>query len=106
LLQVSQAMGLELVTMAHRRFSRLWTRDFTCRSVSLRAFLRILVMPDSPRREGREYDEFLRRKVERARVSMRAGIGIAQEDVEADAAARRAELLFRADEISRRGGYE
>lgn len=50
------------------------------------------------RREAREYDEFLRRKVERARVSMRAGIGISQEDVEAEAAIRRAELLRRADE--------
>lgn len=52
------------------------------------------------RREAREYDEFLRRKVERARVSMRAGIGISQEDVEAEAAIRRAELLRRADEAS------
>lgn len=37
------------------------------------------------RREAREYDEFLRRKVEIARASMRAGVGIPQEEVEAEA---------------------
>lgn len=49
-------------------------------------------------RQAREYDEFLREKVERARVSMRAGAGIAHAEVEADSSARRAELLRRADE--------
>lgn len=49
-------------------------------------------------REAREYDEFLRRKVEKARGSMRAGRGRSNEDVEAEAAARRATLLRRADE--------
>lgn len=52
----------------------------------------------SRRREAREYDEFLRRKVQRARVSMRAGIGIPHAQVETEAAVRRAELLRRADE--------
>lgn len=46
--------------------------------------------------EARQYDDFLRWKVERARVSMRAGVGISQTDVEADAAIRCAELLSRA----------
>lgn len=50
------------------------------------------------RREAREYDEFLRRKVEIARASMRVGVGIPQEEVEAKATIRRAELLRRADE--------
>jgi len=54
----------------------------------------------SHRREVREYDEFLRRKVETARASMRAGIGIPQEEIEAEAALRRAELIRRADEDS------
>ncbi|VWC46137.1 hypothetical protein BAR24066_07378 [Burkholderia arboris] len=49
-------------------------------------------------RETREYDEFLRRKVEAARISMRAGRGRSNEEVEADAAARRATLLRKADE--------
>jgi predicted transcriptional regulator len=49
-------------------------------------------------REARDYDEFLRRKVEAARVSVRAGRGRPNEDVEADFAARRAELRRRADE--------
>ena len=40
-------------------------------------------------RETREYDEFLRQKVELARVSMRAGNGLANDDVEAVFAARR-----------------
>jgi len=49
-------------------------------------------------REARDYDEFLRRKVEIARVSVRAGRGRSNEDVEADFVARRAELRRRADE--------
>jgi len=50
------------------------------------------------RREEREYDEFLRRKVEIARASMRAGRGRSNEEVEAEFAALRAELLREADE--------
>lgn len=49
-------------------------------------------------REAREYDEFLRRKVENGRASMRAGRGRPNEDIEAEAAARRAALLRQADE--------
>lgn len=41
-------------------------------------------------REAREYEEFLRNKVETARVSMRAGRGRTNEEVEAKFAARRA----------------
>ncbi|WP_217903855.1 antitoxin of toxin-antitoxin stability system [Bordetella genomosp. 5] len=52
----------------------------------------------SRRRQAREYDEFVQRKVDRARASMNAGVGLPQAEVEADAAARRAELLRRADE--------
>ncbi len=48
-------------------------------------------------REAREYDEFLRRKVENARASMRAGRGRSNEEVEADAVAHRAELLRKVD---------
>ena len=44
-------------------------------------------------RDGRDYDTFVRAKVERARISMRAGRGRSNEDVEADFAARRAEAL-------------
>ena len=40
-------------------------------------------------REAREYDEFLRRKVEAARSSMSAGLGRSNEEVEAEFAARR-----------------
>lgn len=50
------------------------------------------------RRVEREYDEFLRRKIEIARSSMRAGRGRSNEEVEADFAARRAELLREDDE--------
>jgi len=50
------------------------------------------------RREEREYDEFLHRKVEIARASMRAGRGRSNEEVEAEFAARRAELSREADE--------
>ena len=49
-------------------------------------------------RGAREYDEFLRRKVDIARASMRAGRGRPNEQVEAEAAARIAEMLREADE--------
>ncbi|RWI99562.1 antitoxin of toxin-antitoxin stability system [Mesorhizobium sp.] len=42
------------------------------------------------RREERKYDEFLRRKVEVARSSMRAGRGRTNNGIEAEFAARRA----------------
>lgn len=44
-------------------------------------------------REARDYDAFVRRKVEVARASMRAGRGRSNEDVEAEFAARRAKAL-------------
>lgn len=48
-------------------------------------------------REARAYDEFLHRKVEIARKSMRAGRGRPNEEVEAEFAVRRAELLRKAE---------
>jgi predicted transcriptional regulator len=47
-------------------------------------------------REAREYDQFLRDKVELARSDMRAGQGRSNEDVEADFAARRAKAAGKA----------
>ena len=41
-------------------------------------------------RDARDYDAFLRRKVEAARTSMRAGHGRPDDEVEAEFAARRA----------------
>lgn len=41
-------------------------------------------------REARDYDEFLRRKVEAGRAAMHAGIGQSNDEVEALFAARRA----------------
>ena len=46
-------------------------------------------------REAREYDEFLRRKVEAGRASMRAGLGQSNDEVEAEFAARRADVADR-----------
>ncbi len=43
-------------------------------------------------RQAREYDEFLRHKVEAARSSMRAGKGRSNDEVEAEFAARRASV--------------
>ena len=40
-------------------------------------------------REAREYDDFLSRKVDAGRASMRAGVGHANDEVEATFAARR-----------------
>lgn len=45
--------------------------------------------------EQREYDDFLRLKVELARRQRDAGLHLSNEDVEAEAAARRAELQRR-----------
>ena len=45
------------------------------------------------RREAREYSEFLRRKVERAREDIKMGRTIPHAEVEAEFAVRRAELL-------------
>lgn len=47
-------------------------------------------------RERREYDEFLGRKVEAGRASMRADIGHSNEEVEATFAARRAVITNQA----------
>ena len=44
------------------------------------------------RRDERDYDAFLRRKVEVARSSMRAGRGLQNDEVEATFAARRAKV--------------
>jgi hypothetical protein len=41
-------------------------------------------------RQAREYDQFLRQKVEAARKSVRAGKGRSNAEIEADFAARRA----------------
>ena len=50
------------------------------------------------RRQAREYDEFLRRKVEHARKQRKAGLHLAHEEVEAETATRQAGLLRRVDE--------
>lgn len=47
-------------------------------------------------RQAREYDEFLRSKVEAGRTSMRAGRGRSNKEVEAAFAARRAQAAGRA----------
>lgn len=49
-------------------------------------------------REAREYDEFLRRKVQTARAQRDAGLHFANEDVEAEFAVQRATLIRDADE--------
>lgn len=48
-------------------------------------------------REAREYDAFLRQKVEAARASVQVERGRSNEEVESEAAARRAELLRQSD---------
>lgn len=47
-------------------------------------------------RQAREYDDFLTQKVQTARLSMNAGAGMANEAVEAQFAARRAQVTGRA----------
>jgi len=47
-------------------------------------------------REARQYDEFLRKKIEAARTSMQAGAGRSNEEVETEFAARRAQVVKKA----------
>lgn len=63
------------------------------RSSRLRELMREFVQRQ---RESREYDEFLRRKVEAGRASMRAGLGRSNDEVEAEFAARRASVASQA----------
>jgi len=51
-------------------------------------------------RERREYDEFLRAKVETGRAEMHSRLGRSDEQVEAEFAARRAELMCKTGEGS------
>lgn len=46
-------------------------------------------------REAREYDEFLRRKVEAGRASMHAGLGRSNDELEAEFVAQRARVASR-----------
>ncbi|PMR69370.1 antitoxin of toxin-antitoxin stability system [Halomonas heilongjiangensis] len=57
----------------------------------LRELMREYVRQQRQQREAREYEAFLRSKVEVARSSMRAGHGRSNEDVEAEFATRRAD---------------
>ena len=47
-------------------------------------------------REARQYDEFLRKKVEAARASVEAGAGRSNEEVESEFAERRARAVKKA----------
>jgi predicted transcriptional regulator len=47
-------------------------------------------------RQAREYDDFLRNKVEAARASMREGLGQSNDEVEAEFAVRRARVVGQA----------
>ena len=47
-------------------------------------------------RDAREYDDFLRGKVEAARSSIRVGLGRSNDEVEADFATRRADVTRQA----------
>ncbi len=49
------------------------------------------------RRHARAYDDYLERKVQDARAQRDTGLHFSNEEVEAEAAARRAELQRRAD---------
>lgn len=52
-------------------------------------------------REAREYDDFLRRKVEKARAQIQEGKHRSNEDVSAEFAAKRAQLLAQLDQANR-----
>ena len=52
-------------------------------------------------REAREYDDFLRRKVEKARAQIQAGKHRSNEDVSAEFVAKRAQLLAQLEQTNR-----
>lgn len=52
-------------------------------------------------REAQEYDDFLRRKVEKARAQIQAGQHRSNEDVSAEFAAKRAQLLAQLEQANR-----
>lgn len=52
-------------------------------------------------REARDYEGFVRRRVETARSERQAGLSASNAEVEAEFAARRADLLRKADEAER-----
>jgi len=52
-------------------------------------------------REAREYDDFLRRKVEKARAQIQAGEHRSNEDVSAEFADKRAQLLAQLEQTNR-----
>lgn len=62
----------------------------------VREFMRDFVQSQ---KEEREYTEFLRRKVEKARAQFEAGQSFSQEEVEAEVAERRKRLLNRIKEV-------
>lgn len=52
------------------------------------------------RQQSRQYDDYLRRKVEIARAQRDAGLHVSNDEVEAEATARRAELRRRINEAN------
>jgi hypothetical protein len=52
-------------------------------------------------REARDYEGFVRRRVETARSERQAGLSVSNAEVEVEFAARRADLLRKADEAER-----
>lgn len=52
-------------------------------------------------REARDYEDFVRRRVETARSERQTGLSFSNEEVEAEFSARRADLLRKADEAER-----
>ena len=51
--------------------------------------------------EARDYEDFVRRRVETARSERQTGLSFSNEEVEAEFSARRADLLRKADEAER-----
>jgi len=52
-----------------------------------------------PQRAADNYRDWLQRKIDRARVSMRAGQGIPNDEIEAEFAARRRQAAAEADHV-------
>ena len=78
---------MKLEPELHTEFMAAAAASYQPASQVIRALMREFVQRQG---EASEYDEFLRRKVEVARLSMRAGLGRSNDEVEAEFAARRA----------------
>ena len=86
---------VKLESKLRTEFVAAAAREDRSASQIIREFMRTYIEERrEERRNSREYDEYLRRKVETARDAMHAGRGRTNEEVEADFVARRNKVVI------------